>query len=476
MLDPSSAWLATQSHLQVQLDKQTFAAWVKPAKFESYADGVMTVTVPTAFVQDWLQSNVRRTIARALEGFLLRPVEVRYRVLPPKSSFETVTAEQRAAEIRLIEEMAAQSHPQPTPTQPAPAPSVAFSKGDPIHNDHHLKDFLPSGGSQIAHSAALAILERPGTMYTPLYFYGSTGLGKTHLLHALAHEYKTRGLNALYISAETFTNDLVRALRTQQADAFRAHYRHVDVLLVDDIQFLAGKESSQEEFFHTFNVLNNQSRQIVLAGCCPPRSIEGLQERLASRFEAGLCAELLRPDLNARLEIVRNRAAAVGTEISQATAMLAANDMRFNVRDLVGTINQVMAQALLSRQELCDDLIHTLLKEYLRKRAKTQAPQKKTKLDMDDVLQGTAQYFQLTLDDLLSKQRGQRISQARQVAVYIAREEVGASLMDIAKAFNLRSHSSVKESYQKAVVGLDKDPSFRTRIKELRDQLYATIK
>jgi chromosomal replication initiator protein len=464
LLEPADAWIATQGHLEVQLHKATYNTWVKPTRFVSFEAGIFTLAVPNAYTKDWLEQRLQRTIKRVLENVMRQDVQVQYIIQSPTRSKVAPTIE-----------VSPELDPQTTPrsldemlrpvelSAPVRAPSLPMQWGETLNHDFTLQNFIQS--SQMVNSAAQAALQKPGRAYNPLYFHSRIGLGKTHLLQAIGNAYNAQGLNVLYVNAETFTNDLVRAIRTQQMDLFRAQYRGADVLIVDDVQFLAGKVSSQEEFFHTFNALHNLNRQMVFSGNCAPKDIEGLDERLASRFDAGLCVELLRPDLQTRLAILKSKALAQGIDLPHATGLTLANEVRSSVRDLEGALNRVLAEMALGRGSLSPESLASVIRSV-------KDSKKKIDMEIEAILEGTARYHQMALDDLLSKQRHQQVAQARHMAIYIAREDAGASTSDVARIMGARSHSTIINSYRKAAELMDNDPLFRRRIHELRQYLH----
>ncbi len=285
--------------------------------------------------------------------------------------------------------------------------------------------FVVGAGNRLAHAACMAVAEKPARAYNPLFLYGGVGLGKTHLLHAIGNSCHARGLNVLYVSSEEFTNDLISAIRTHTTQAFREKYRSADVLLVDDIQFIAGKESTQEEFFHTFNTLHGQDKQIIVSSDRPPKSLVTLEERLRSRFEWGLAADIQAPDLETRLAILRSKAERTGRYVPDDVLQEIARRVQSNIRELEGALNRIIAFADLSGTTLNASLVNVALADLLPQHGE---------LEPQTVIDVVARYFNLSAEKLLSADRSQNVALPRQLAMYILREDVKVSLPQIGEA------------------------------------------
>ncbi|MCS7217343.1 MAG: chromosomal replication initiator protein DnaA, partial [Candidatus Bipolaricaulota bacterium] len=283
--------------------------------------------------------------------------------------------------------------------------------------------FIVGPGNRLAHAACMAVAERPARAFNPLFIYGGVGLGKTHLLHAVGHLCIASGLQTLYVSAETFTNDLIEAIRTQNTESFREMYRTVDVLLVDDVQFIAGKESTQEEFFHTFNALYGNGAQIVVSSDRPPRAMATLEERLRSRFEWGLMVDIQPPELETRVAILRRKATEMGVDLPDEICFLIARRFQNNIRELEGALNRVVAVATLTQQSLTPELALQALEDM--------AAHARPQVKPEDILQAVAAFYGVTLDELAGPGRSQTVVRPRQVACYLLRQEAGASLPQI---------------------------------------------
>src|SRR5215216_7625842 len=336
-MNAEQAWQSVLGQLQMEMPRASFDTWVRDTKPVSYQDGTLTIGVRNAYARDWLESRLASTVSRLLIGIVRGSVNVDFVV--------------HGMEPELVKEEAPR-----TPSEMGEAyeqPSRPSSM-----NPRYLFDtFVVGSGNRLAHAACQAVAEKPARAYNPLFLYGGVGLGKTHLLHAIGNACHTRGLNVLYVSSEEFTNDMINAIRTHTNQAFREKYRSADVLLVDDIQFIAGKESTQEEFFHTFNTLHGQDKQIIVSSDRPPKSLVTLDERLRSRFEWGLTADVQLPDFETRLAILRSKAERTGRQIPGDILESIARRVQSNIRELEGALNRIIAFSDLSGAILTPNLV-----------------------------------------------------------------------------------------------------------------------
>ncbi|HEY7781008.1 MAG TPA: chromosomal replication initiator protein DnaA [Ktedonobacterales bacterium] len=324
--------------------------------------------------------------------------------------------------------------------------------------------FIVGSGNRLAHAASQAVAEAPGQAYNPLFLYGGVGLGKTHLLHAVGHKALECGLKVLYVSSETFTNEIVNAIRYRTTEEFRAKYRSVDVLLVDDIQFIAGKDSTEEEFFHTFNSLYETNKQIVICSDHPPKAIVSLEERLRSRFEWGLIADIQPPDLETRMAILRAKSDQVRREVPDEVITYLASRVQSNIRELEGSFNRLLAFSQLQSLPLTVETAKAAL-------ASIASDGRQRRVSVAEVLDAVAEYFRLSADDLRGKQRDKHIVVPRQIAMYLMRQETEASLLEIGQALGGRDHSTVLHGYAKIGRALNEDTALRKEVLAIRQQL-----
>ena len=324
--------------------------------------------------------------------------------------------------------------------------------------------FIVGSGNQLAHAASQAVAEAPGQAYNPLFLYGGVGLGKTHLLHAIGHTAIAAGLTVLYVSSETFTNEIINAIRYRTTEEFRAKYRSVDVLLVDDIQFIAGKDSTEEEFFHTFNSLHESSKQIVICSDRPPKAIVSLAERLRSRFEWGLIADIQPPNLETRVAILRAKASMMGRHVPDDVVSFLASRVQSNIRELEGSFNRLLAFSQFHNQPLTIDMAKAALANIA-----TDAQQRR--VNVAEVLEAVAEYYRISSEDLCGKQRDKHIVVPRQVAMYLMRQETDASLLEIGQALGGRDHSTVLHGYEKISREVNENTTLRKEVLAIRQQL-----
>lgn len=324
--------------------------------------------------------------------------------------------------------------------------------------------FIVGNSNRLAHAASLAVAEAPGESYNPLFLYGGVGLGKTHLLHAIGHQGVKTGLAVLYVSSEQFTNDIVNAIRYRTTEEFRAKYRSVDILLVDDIQFIAGKESTEEEFFHTFNSLHEMSKQIVICSDRPPKAILSLEERLRSRFEWGLIADIQPPDLETRMAILRVKADVLHYSVPDEIIAYIAGRVQTNIRELEGCLNRLMAYQQLHRTDLTMDVARAAMSSLGN-------DSRESHLNSRQIAEAVAEYYHISLEAMCGKQRDKHIVMPRQIAMYLIRQETQVSLLEIGQLFGGRDHSTVLHACEKIDHAVHLNPALRREVITIREQL-----
>lgn len=441
-MKPEQAWRVALGQLETEMPKASFDTWVRDAFFLSYEDGAFVIGVPNPYARDWLEGRLSSTVARILTGIMNRTCAVRFVVWKEAyDSGETVESE---------------------PITPE------FVQGSTVNQSrlnarYTFENFIVGASNRLAHAASLAVAERPAQAYNPLFLYGGVGLGKTHLLHAIGNACSGRGLSVMYVSSEEFTNDLIHAIRTHTTQAFREKYRQIDVLLIDDIQFIAGKESTQEEFFHTFNALHRQDKQLVITSDRPPKALVTLEERLRSRFEWGLTADIQPPDFETRMAILRSKAERAGGRLNDETLELIARRVQSNIRELEGALTRVLAFANLSGSPLTPQLIDSALADLLPRRSEIQR---------EDVLRAVADVFGVPVERLLSRDRSREIALPRQIAMYLLREEANVSLPQIGEALGGRDHTTVMYACEKVGDLLERDDRLRRQVIAVRQRLY----
>lgn len=440
-MDLNGVWEAAKGELQLQMTKATYDTWISNTFPIAYEDGTFIVGVHNTYAQEWLENRLRTIIKRTLIGLTNRTCEVRF----------VVRAKQDAPWLT-------------TPLLQDSSPDSEASASSPILVPHYTFDtFIVGSSNRLPHAAALAVAENPGESYNPLFIHGGVGLGKTHLLHAVGKLALTRNLQVLYVSSETFTNDLIDSIRNQATDEFRAKYRQVDILLVDDIQFIAGKESTQEEFFHTFNTLHSSKKQIVISSDRPPTAIPTLEERLSSRFEWGLIADIQPPDLETRIAILRFKADTQSLDVPDDVIDLIAHKFQNNIRQLEGALNRVVAHAQMAFSPLTVDLATEALQDVL-------FPHET--LTVDEIVEAVARFYDFQEDDLRGSRRTKHLALARQVAMYLSREETKTSLLQVGAALGNRDHTTVMHGHDKIARQIEEDEQLRRDVLAIKGLLY----
>lgn len=431
-----NCWEKALSIMREQLSVPTYETWFKPVSLKEEKDNEVILSVPSQFVKDWLDTKYLSLIKTTIAEVLEREIEV----------------------IFIVEERNSEA-------------SSSIVINDVILSRNYTFDnFVVGNSNRLAHAAAFAVANNPGKIYNPLYIYGGVGLGKTHLLQAIAHYLvkNTPSLSIIYTTTEKFTNEVIYAIQNAQSnsdiiDRFRRHYRTIDVLLIDDVQFLAGKERTQEEFFHTFNELHNAGKQVVITSDCPPKEIATLEERLTTRFEWGLVADIQPPDFETRVAILKKKASLEDIEISDDVLFYVAKNIFSNIRELEGALVRLIAKASLSNEEITLPFAEKALSDIIK--------QGKVPITIDRVKSVVAEYFNVSVEDLTDKKRSQDIVIPRQIAMYLTRELTDMSLPSIGEAFGGRDHTTVMYSCSKIKEELEKHETMKALIDEITNKL-----
>jgi chromosomal replication initiator protein len=450
-MNAEQAWQSVLGQLQMEMPRASFDTWVRDTKPVSYQDGTLTIGVRNAYARDWLENRLSSTVSRLLVGIMNASVAVNFIVNGNETEIlmdETPPSQVESSAAARERSLAAYDPP---------------ARSSNMNPRYLFESFVVGSGNRLAHAACLAVAEKPARAYNPLFLYGGVGLGKTHLLHAIGNSCHARGLNVLYVSSEEFTNDMINAIRSHTNQAFREKYRSADVLLVDDIQFIAGKESTQEEFFHTFNTLHGQDKQIIVSSDRPPKSLVTLDERLRSRFEWGLTADIQPPDLETRLAILRSKAERMARQVPDEILEGIARRVQSNIRELEGALNRILAFADLSGAHLTSQLVEVALADLL--------PQH-TDVEPLKIIELVAKEWQTTVEALLGRDRSHKIAQPRQVAMYLLRKETDASLPQIGEVLGGRDHTTVMYAIEKIAGEIETKTDLRKRVVNIKQQLY----
>jgi len=426
--------------------RPNYETWLKDTVGICFNNGLFVVGAPSDFVTAWLSTKLRPLITKTLSSIVGQPLEVSFQLLGSDPA-KTPTSEALCA---------AQPAPPAAPTPILPRPR--------LNPAYVFERFVVGHENRLAHAACLAVADQPGTVYNPLFIYGGVGLGKTHLLHAIGHRAWANHHRVLYVTAEQFTNEFIASIAPGRADDFRAKYRHLDVLLIDDIQFLAGKERTQEEFFYTFNDLHSASNQIVITSDRSPRLISLLEDRLRSRFEWGLIVDIQPPAFETRLAILRAKASDRNMEIDDHVLHLVAERCRNNIRELEGSLNRIVAFARLLRTDITLDIADQAMATI------SPSPQRAYP-SPEAVLNAVADYFHLSREDLAGKSRTKEIVEARHITMYLLHEDSHQRTTDIGRLLGGRDHSTVIHGLRKIGTSLATDPQLTRQIADIRTVL-----
>lgn len=436
-------WTSTLEFLKKELAGVNFNTWFNIVTPLSLRDNVITIGVPNEFTKKIWEDRYADMVIETLRS---------------------ITGDEYSLKIELFN--------QETETKIVKAPEIKAPNIDPgfssasLNPKYTFDNFVIGESNRFAHAASLAAAQSPGVVYNPLFIYGGVGLGKTHLMHAIGNYMLSQNpnLKVVYVSSEKFTNELINSILKDKNSEFRNKYRNVDVLLVDDIQFIAGKESTQEEFFHTFNTLHDDNKQIVLTSDKPPKEIPELEDRIRSRFEWGLSADIQAPDLETRIAILRKKAELERFHVNDEVMLYIAKNMKSNIRELEGALTKVVAYSILSNQEITIEQAQKALKDIM-------SESKPKEVTIKLIKEVVAKYYKITVEDIESKKRPKSIAFPRQIAMHISRELTDLSLPKIGEAFGGRDHTTVMYAYDKIAKDMEKDYKLRAEVEGIITEL-----
>ncbi|MDH4223327.1 MAG: chromosomal replication initiator protein DnaA [candidate division Zixibacteria bacterium] len=451
-LNNEKIWDECLELLGREIKKQSFHTWLRPTKGISCEEDILKVAVPNKFVAEWLEEHYLESIKKSIE-------KVSGQCLP--LSF-LISTEMGETITRINFENCQKS------SNPSKTPEKDEMKNHQFNPRYTFESFVVGESNQFAHAAALAVAEAPAkTKFNPLYIYGGVGLGKTHLAQAIGYYVKEeyKGLNIVYATSEKFTNDFISSITNSTTQEFVNFYRNVDLLLLDDIQFFAGKESTQVQFFHTFNALYQSGKQIVLTSDRPPREIKGLEERLLSRMQWGLVTDIQPPDLETRIAILQKKCESDSVTIPHEIAEFIANNITSNIRELEGALIRLLAYSSLNGKTLNLELAKNILKDVIKNGSR--------EITIGEIRQKVAQSFNLSEENLCSKKKTQEIALARQVAMYLARNLTRASLKTIGLEFGGRDHSTVIHAISLIADNLKKNSDFKYKVDQIINYIYS---
>jgi len=439
-------WAKALQEIEKKLSKPSFETWLKSTKAHALQNDTLIITAPNEFARDWLESRYLHLIAETI--YDLTGAELGIKFIIPQNQLD------EEFELKTPEKKATKND------------EPAENSQNMLNQKYTFDTFVIGSGNRFAHAASLAVAEAPAKAYNPLFLYGGVGLGKTHLMHSIGHYVQEHNPNAkvVYLSSEKFTNEFINSIRDNKAVEFRNKYRNVDILLIDDIQFLAGKESTQEEFFHTFNTLHEESKQIVISSDRPPKEIPTLEDRLRSRFEWGLITDITPPDLETRIAILRKKAKAEGLDIPNEVMLYIANQINTNIRELEGALIRIVAYSSLINKDINADLAAEALKDII--------PSSRPKvITIFEIQKVVGQHYSIKLEDFKAKKRTKSIAFPRQIAMYLSRELTDSSLPKIGEEFGGRDHTTVIHAHEKITKLLNTDTQLQKQINEIITQL-----
>lgn len=444
--ETADVWQKVLMFIESSVGSENVETWFQPIRLEEMNGSKATIVVPNRFFGDWLETKYRQVIVEALQS--VQPVG------EGKIDVEFVVSKQASSTSASVSE----KEPSPLPSSPnrirrqAPNPKYTF------------ENFVVGASNQFAHAASLAVAEAPADRYNPLFICGGVGLGKTHLLHSIGNLVMGNGdLRIAYVTTEQFTNEVINSIRHGKMEEFRRRYRNTDMLLIDDIQFLARKEQTQEEFFHTFNTLYEAQKQIVLSSDRFPKEMPSMEERLRSRFEWGLTADLQQPDVETRIAILRKKSEEEGIAIGDEIVQLLAESLKNNIRELEGALIRLGAYSTLTGRTISIEMAKNILPDLLGRKRKI--------ITMEDVQEVVARRFQMKVSELKSKRRTKTLVYPRQIAMFLSRELTDASFPEIGREFGGKDHTTIIHACRQIEKAVDKDHAVQTTINSLRDEI-----
>ncbi len=444
-MKPEQAWRSVLGEIEVTAGRSSYVTWLRNARLLTYEDGQFVIGLPNGYAKEWVEQRMLSDLKRMLSERLGRSVALTLVVM---SQSHTGGA---ATEGALLREL---------------APARMDDANDGLQKRYTFEAFVVGSGNRMAHAAAMAVAEAPAERYNPLFLYGGSGLGKTHLLHAIGNYVRQRNLQCRYVTSETFTNELISAIRSNSQEAFRNRYRSVDMLLMDDVQFIAGKESTQEEFFHTFNALHNNNKQIVLTSDRAPKMMVTLEERLRSRFEWGLMVDIAPPDLETRMAILQHKLAQMKRSIPPEVIEFVAKQIQSNVRELEGALTRLLATSDMTGRPITVQFARDTLADLVGRRAHITPSQ---------VIETVAKFYNISVAEMVSPARNKELVQPRQVAMYLIRQETDASLPEIGNLLGGRDHTTVLHGIERIKDRLETEEQLRREIMSVREQLYLNV-
>jgi chromosomal replication initiator protein len=463
----SEVWQGVLAELELSISKANFITWFKNTGIINNQQGQVLVCVPNAFTKAWLEKKYHSEIVKSLERITGKPIKkLEYKIENIKNIAE-ISENSVDSNSSTLPEQQNNDNKQPVSTNPAPARVATVNGGFSINPKYTFESFVVGKGSELAYAAAQAVTSRPGESYNPLFIYGGVGLGKTHLIQAVGNALlkKNPNLSIMYVSAEKFSNDFISSIKEGAAKDFQNRYRHIDLLLIDDIQFIAGKDRTQESFFHTFNELHQQNKQVIITSDRPPKAIPALEDRLKSRFEWGMIADISAPDFETRTAILEKKCSEKNFPLPIKILELIAVTIQSNIRELEGALNKIIVFHQLKNVPPTLESVKTLL-------TSTSSNSSRRSLTPGQLIDVVGDYFSIAREDLTGKNREKKISTPRQIIMFLMREELKMSYPAIGEELGGRDHTTAMHAHEKIKCELEKDKQLTQDIEGIRQRLF----
>jgi chromosomal replication initiator protein len=448
-MENKKLWDRVLVEIELNVSKATFATWFKNTAILKQEDGIVFISVPNQFVKEWLYNKYHKTILKILRDISENVRSIEYLVVKEPAKTESIAK-------KIVDNQ----------TNELPLSELYINKDDNLNPRYIFDSFVVGSFNDLAFAAAQAVIKKPGISYNPLFIYGGVGLGKTHLMQAVGHNFLQANprANVLYVSCEKFTNDYVNSIKNQRIDEFKRRYRNVEMLLMDDVQFIAGKEQTQEEFFHTFNEIRDRSRQIILTADRQPKDIPGIEQRLISRFEWGMVVDIQPPNFEMRLAIINSKVAKRNAKVDQEVLGYIAEQIQSNVRELEGVLNRLLVYQDMNHCVLNLGQTKEMLENLIGAKKKT--------LTIKKIASLTAEFYNVTLEDLIKQSRRKEFVTPRQMAMYLSRKELGSSLPVIGDFFGGRDHTTVLHAVEKLEKEITGNKPAKQQVDLLVEKLY----
>lgn len=470
-MDLNEIWLNVLTELQVSLSKANFNAWFKKTFIIEYKNRVFTIGVPSFFVEDWFKKKYLKEITKSLQNQVEEPIAgIKFKTAIPNEEQNAIFTKSTVIH-KAVDNSTPKEDVKTPPKETLKIKAQTLPKNSTLNEDYKFENFVVGSSNQVAHAAAMAVAAKPGQNYNPLYIYGNSGLGKTHLMQAIGHTFleKYPDKCVLYTTSEEFVNDYINAIQagSGRAKDFKNRYRNVDMLLIDDIQFLARKEGTQEEFFHTFNHLHQNKKQVVLTSDSYPQDIKGLESRLQTRFSAGMVTDISQPDLETREAILRQKAIGQNKIIDDKIINFIAQHVQSSIRELEGALTKIVATCELMNCDVTIEKASEILKGIVSQKRQTITP--------DLIIREVHKYYDMPIEDLLGRKRTKEIVLPRQIAMYLLRHESNLSYPEVGRAMGGKDHSTIIHGCEKIEANISQNQQIKEDLSKIKENIYRLI-